>query len=251
MSTSLDLDTQVPAYDELYALDNQLTQDGYPQRVIALALGTSLLELGMGHGGATASFARHFSRYQVVEGSAAMIARFRSRYALPGVDVCHSYFENFDTEERFDNISMGFVLEHVEDAELVLRRFRRFLKPGGQLFVAVPNSDSLHRRIGHEAGLLPALDQLSEADYRLGHRRYFNLASLKACVQRAGFEVSASEGILLKPLTTPQLEQLQLSPAVLGALMTLGRSYPELSNSILMVAQLPLLATQTTQAPPS
>jgi ubiquinone/menaquinone biosynthesis C-methylase UbiE len=237
MTTFAELDEMVPAYDELYGLDNQLTQDWYPQRVISHAQGGSLLELGVGHGTATATFARHFSRYQVVEGSAEMIKRFRSRFGLPHVDVQHAFFEDFDTEERFDHVSMGFVLEHVQDADVVLRRFRRFLKPDGLLFIAVPNRESLHRRVGHAAGLLPALDLLSEADHRLGHVRYFSLHTLKDSVQQAGYAVVATEGILLKPFTTPQMAKLGLSDAVLQGLMQMGRQYPELSNSILMVAQ--------------
>lgn len=237
MSTTATLDGMVAAYDELYQLDNHLTQDWYPQRVLALAHGRSLLELGMGHGGATSTFARHFSRYQVVEGSAEMIQRFRARHDLPQVDVHHGWFEDFDTEERFDHISMGFVLEHVADPAAILRRYRAFLAPGGTLFVTVPNSESLHRRIGHAAGLLPRLEQLSEADQRLGHVRYYSLGSLKAELQAAGWQVTHAEGIMLKPLTTPQLAQLQLDPRILQGLMAVGQQYPELANSLLVQAR--------------
>ncbi|MBK8286573.1 MAG: hypothetical protein IPK97_17860 [Ahniella sp.] len=43
-----------------------------------------------------------------------------------------------------------------------------------------------------------------------------------------------AEGILLKPVTTGQLMQLDLSPAILQGLMTVGVDYPELSNAILL-----------------
>jgi len=237
MTASSELNQMVPAYDELYGMDNRLTQDWYPQRVIALSQGEALLELGMGHGGATAAFAQHFKRYQVVEGSADMIQRFRTRFNLPQVDVHHGFFEDFETEERFDHISMGFVLEHVQDVQAVLRRFRRFLKADGTLFVAVPNADSLHRRIGHASGLLADLKQLSAADQRLGHIRYFNLQSLKQELHQAGFETSVAEGIMLKPFTTPQMEKLDLSAAVLGGLMVVAQQYPELANSLLVMAR--------------
>jgi ubiquinone/menaquinone biosynthesis C-methylase UbiE len=238
MSTSTHLDTMVAAYDELHPFDNQLTQDWYPQRVIDLARGSSLLELGMGHGGATSAFARHFARYQVVEGSLEMIERFRSRYELPQVDVHHGWFEEFDTDERFDHIGMGFVLEHVADPGAILRQYRRFLKPGGTLFAAVPNCESLHRRIGQAGGLLPDLTRLSDADLRFGHVRYYSLASLRTELDAAGWEVVQAEGIMLKPLTTQQLVGLQLGPQAIHGLMEVGRQFPELANSLLVQARL-------------
>jgi ubiquinone/menaquinone biosynthesis C-methylase UbiE len=206
----------------------------YPHRVVAMAKGDSMLELGLGHGFTTAFFARHFGRYKVIDGSPEMIERFRERFALPQVDIVESYFENFDSEERFDNIAMGFVLEHVDDPAAILARYRRFLKPGGSVFVAVPNCEALHRRFGHAAGMLADVTQLSAADRDFGHQRYFSLQSLTRLVESEGYEVLKSEGILLKPITTQQMTQLELSPAILQAMLKVGIDYPELSNAILM-----------------
>src|SRR5450432_3508885 len=147
MSTTLKQSEE--AYDEHFVLDNKLMLEWYPHRVVAMAAGDSMLELGLGHGFTTAFFAQHFARYKVIDGSPEMIERFRHRFGLSQVDIVESYFENFDSEERFDNIAMGFVLEHVDDPGAILRRYRHFLKPGGSVFVAVPNSESLHRRFGH------------------------------------------------------------------------------------------------------
>ena len=229
-----DLDAMTQAYDEVHVLDNQLMHEWYPQRVIGMASGGSLLELGLGHGHSTSVFARHFKRYRVIEGSPDMIARFRQRFGFADLDIVHSYFETFDTSERFDHIAMGFILEHVDDPALVLRRFLPFLAPGGSVFVAVPNAESLHRRLGHAAGMLPDMTVLSEGDRQFGHQRYLSLATLTELVTGQGYEVVKSEGILLKPITTNQMHQLALSPEILQALLKVGVDYPELSNSILM-----------------
>lgn len=222
------------AYDEHHLIDNRLTQEWYPQRVAKMATGESMLELGLGHGFTTAFFARRFHPYRVIDGSPEMIERFRSRFDLATVDIVESWFERFETEDRYDNIAMGFVLEHVEDPGLVLRRFRRFLNPGGSVFVAVPNSESLHRRFGHAAGLLPDLKELSDVDREFGHRRYFSLATLTALCEDAGYNVVKAEGLFLKPVTTRQLESLELAPAILQGMLHVGIDYPELSNSILV-----------------
>jgi len=222
------------AYDEHFVLDNKLMLEWYPHRVVEMAGGSSLLELGLGHGYSTEYFAKYFQRYQVIECSGEIILRFRDRFGISNVDIAQGYFEDFNTQERFDNIGMGFILEHVEDPDAILRRYRQFLKPGGSVFIAVPNSESLHRRLGHAAGVLPYLEQLSAADLDYGHRRYFCLRTLTYLVEHAGYQVVRSEGILLKPITTAQLIELKLSQPVLRAMLQVGVEYPELCNAILM-----------------
>lgn len=222
------------AYDEHFVLDNRLMLEWYPQRVVALASGPSMLELGLGHGFTTSYFARHFAPYRVIDGSAAMIDRFRSRFNLPQVDIVESWFEKFDTEARYDNIAMGFVLEHVDDPSLILRRYLRMLAPGGSIFAAVPNSESLHRRIGHAAGMLDNLELLSDADRDFGHQRYFNLRTLTELCEGEGCRIVKTEGIFLKPITSGQIERLQMTPEILQGMLKVGVEYPELCNAILM-----------------
>jgi len=221
-----------------YALDNDLMLNWYPQRVIALAPGRSLLELGVGHGHSARWFAAQYPRYAVVEGSDKMIERFRSQPGLASVDVVQAMFEEFSTTETFDVIVMGFVLEHVADPDQILRRFRRFLAPGGSLFATVPNAESLHRRLGHEAGLLGNLMDLGDADRQLGHQRLYTVATLRRAVEQAGYAVKAVEGLLLKPITTSQIKSLSLPDSVLQAMLKVGVSYPELSAGILIQAGL-------------
>ena len=238
---SQEIDQDATAYDRNYVLDNNLTLQWYPRRVAAMAGGRigSLLELGLGHGHSTEYLARECRRYRVLEGSQEMIDRFRERFGAEGVDIEHGYFENFETDERFDAISMGFILEHVDDPALIIRKYGRLLAPGGSIYIAVPNAESLHRRFGHAAGLLNDMCTLSPADLEFGHKRYFTLDSLLAMVQGEGLEANQVEGLLLKPITTQQMLDLNLSEAILQAMLKVGVNYPELCNSLLMRASWP------------
>lgn len=234
------LDSFVAAYggDFSYAFDNNIMLNWYPERIMQLCPDKgSLLELGIGHGFTTNRFSQYFSRHMVIDGSASVIEQFRNQYSGCKAEVVQSYFEDFDTEERFDVIVMGFVLEHVTDPEQVLRRFKKFLAPSGRCFVAVPNGESLHRRLGHAAGLLNDLMALGTGDLELGHQRQYSQATLTDELQRAAYRVVRKEGIFLKPLTTSQLQSLQLDEKIIQAMCTMGIDYPELSCALLFEAE--------------
>jgi trans-aconitate methyltransferase len=193
----------------------------------------SILELGLGHGYTTNIFSRHFERHVALEGSPAVIRNFRDKYTDCRAEIIETWFENFTTDERFDTIVMGFILEHVDDPLMILRRYRNFLAPGGKMFLAVPNAEVLNRRLGQLAGLLDDVTTLSENDLLLGHKRYYTVESLEAEIEQAGCGVDRLEGIYLKPFTTRQIVSLQLDRKVIDALCTVGIGYPELSCGLL------------------
>jgi SAM-dependent methyltransferase len=82
-------------------------------------------------------------------------------------------------EARFDAITLWDVLEHVPDPIAFARACRNLLKPGGILFVNVPDIDSSVARL--LAGRWPLL--LPE------HLNYFNTSALQGCAEAAGFSV--------------------------------------------------------------
>lgn len=230
------LDTHVAAYqgDNLYDFDNEILLNWYPQRILQLAgAARSLLEFGLGHGYTTDIFSSRFERHVVLEGSPAVIRNFRDKHPECRAEIVETYFENFETDERFEVIVMGFILEHVDDPLLIIRRFRDFLAPGGRMFLAVPNAEVLNRRLGHVAGLLDDITTLSENDVLLGHKRYYTTDSLRAEVTEAGCSVDRLEGIYLKPFTTRQMVSLHLGQDVIDALCAVGVEYPELSCGLL------------------
>lgn len=230
------LDDHIDAYGEnfSFAFDNDLILRWYPRRITEkMAAGRSLLELGVGHGFTTPHFSRHFDRHVVIEGSGAVIRQFCENNPDCTVEIVESFFEDFETTEQFDCIVMGFVLEHVAVPTEILRRYKKFLAPGGRCFIAAPNAESLHRRIGKEAGLLAEIMELGAGDIALGHRRLYSLETLRDEIESCGYHLLDVEGIFLKPFSTWQLQSLHLAPSILQALCTIGVSYPELSCALL------------------
>lgn len=236
------LDQYKSAYDASFAyeFDNSIILNWYPERILRESeKNQSLLELGVGHGYSSYKFSEFFSAHDVVDGSPAVIERFRDRFPDCKATIHEAYFENFNPGKQYDLIVMGFVLEHVEDPGGILRRFRQFLKPGGRCFVAVPNGETLHRRFGRAANLLSDYFALTKADLALGHRRVYSLETLREEMEKAGYIVEGTEGIFLKPLTTNQLLSLDLDEAITRAMCEVGVDYPELCAGLLMKARAP------------
>lgn len=233
---SYTLDNHVKAYEGecIYDFDNSILLNWYPKRVMALAKRKgSLLELGLGHGFSTENFHNQYERYLVLEGSPAVIDNFRKRHPNCPVEIIETYFEDFKTSDKFDVIVLGFILEHVENPQQILKHYSSFLKPGGDMFVTVPNAEVLNRRLGYHAGLLSNLQELSENDYIQGHKRYYTLSSLTEELKTAGYSIESIEGIYLKPFTTSQMLSLNLNTAIINALCEVGLNYPELSCGLL------------------
>ena len=230
------LDDHVRAYqgENIYDFDNLIQLKWYPERIAQFSGGTaSLLELGLGHGITADAFGRHFKRHVVIDASPAVIENFRQRFPESKAEIVESYFESFETDERFDVIVFGYILEHVDDPVLILKHFRQFLAPGGRMFVTVPNAEVLNRRLGHLAGMLPDMQELSEHDLLLGHKRYYTVETLRKDVEESGYEIKRLEGIYLKPLTTRQMVSLDLDERIIQALCAAAIDYPELSCGIL------------------
>ena len=233
------LDDHINAYHDSfkYSLDNKLMLNWYPERVAKKMNSGSLLELGIGHGYTVNKFHDMVDSYKIIEGSQEVIRLFKKRYSFANLNIVRCLFEDFDTNEKFDNIIMGFILEHMDDPELIINRYKRFLSKNGKLFISVPNSGALNRQIGLEAGLLDDLEYLSEADRMLGHKRYFNIKKLEELAKSSGMRVVSTEGIFLKPITTEQIRTLGFDDNILKAFLKVGINYPELCVAILMELQ--------------
>ena len=240
-----DLNAYQGAYTEQfpYHRDEEALLAAYARKIVERLQGQRALRvLSLGIGGQRVSQAIRdrldVTDYHILEGSADIIARYRAETSPPAhVTIHHTYFEQAHFDRPFDAIEMGFVLEHVDDPGLILRRFRAFLKPAGILFAAVPNARSLHRLLGHSAGLLTDLYALSQYDRELGHKRYFDSDSISRLVEDSGYAILDKVGLVLKPLTTSQLQQLSLAPGIENALIDVGYGLPDICNGVLLTAR--------------
>ncbi len=225
------LDVHCNAYiEDPFECENSLTIENLAQKCVSYSLSKSnYLELGLGHGVALKVLAENFESVTALDGSVKMIEKFTNAYK--NVQLQHTYFEDYQTENKYDSIGMGFILEHVENPLLILIKYKSFLRGGGSLFIGVPNAASLHRLLALEAGLIDDIHALSTQDIAFGHRRNLTNEEWLALFSEAGYTVQRNEGLYLKPFTTKQIQSLTLDERVYSALGKLAMSYPGISNA--------------------
>jgi hypothetical protein len=99
------------------------------------------------------------------------------------------------------------------------------------LFVATPNATSLNRRLGVRMGLQEHVQQLSESDIKMGHRRILDGPMLEEDLNAADFRIETRLTTMCKPL--PNALFSHLNDAQLKGLFDLGDELPEDQRGIL------------------
>lgn len=193
------------------------------------------LQLGCAHGDQTVDLYKVYQDLTVVDAAPEFLEKVRQK-GLVSVRLVESLFEEFETEEKFHMIMISHVLEHLQDPVSVLKKFKRFLAPGGHFFLVVPNGQAPSRQIAVQMGLLRHCGDLSEADLKHGHRRVYFLDTLERDAREAGLQIFQRGGIFFKPLANFQLEALMdspfLSPEFMEGCYQLGFHHPTLCASI-------------------
>lgn len=204
-------------------------------------VGDTILELGPAEGVMTELLTATGKKLTLVEGSALFCDSLRLHF--PAANTVNALFEEFQSDVLFDNIILGHVLEHVEDAVDILSRAKQWLKPGtGRLFAAVPNARSLHRQAAVIMGILREEVTLNEMDMHHGHRRVFNPETFRNSFARAGLQIEIFGGYWMKPVSNAQLEA-SWTPEMIEAFMVLGERYPDIAGEIYVVASRRELST--------
>jgi 2-polyprenyl-3-methyl-5-hydroxy-6-metoxy-1,4-benzoquinol methylase len=199
-------------------------------RAIPWLKGPEVLEMGYGDGVWTGPLIERFGKSHIVEASLKLIKNARAKFG-DKIASSHSYFEDFHPPLLFDSIICSYVLEHLVDPVLVLRRCRSWLKPEGFLFVVVPNATSLHRRMGVVMGLQKDVYELGDSDVTIGHRRIYDALMLETNIEAAGFRIVRKLPMMFKPL--PNLLLSHLNERQLRGMFDLGDEIPEDQRAIL------------------
>jgi 2-polyprenyl-3-methyl-5-hydroxy-6-metoxy-1,4-benzoquinol methylase len=178
---------------------------GFHSKMIALIdrslrafyTGGSCLVLGPSEGGEQErTLLEKYDSVVFVDGSSRVLQELEKMF--PGQRYIHSLFEDITFSESFDTIVMMHILEHVETPIDILKKYSQYLKEDGQIIISVPNAFSFHRMLGVKMGLLEEEHELHQGDYDAGHRRVYDMSSLRDDVETAGLSIVEDGGIFFK-----------------------------------------------------
>lgn len=162
--------------------DNLLQAGSRAARSILDSLGsaTSLLEVGIGVGALAQQAGRRGMDYWCVEPSSELVAIALAKGLIREEKTFVAPIEQVELpRERFEAVVLNMVLEHLLDPVGALATALTTLKPGGFLYVEVPNS----RLFTLRAALRRALGMSS---FMPGHINFFTPATLRRALARAG-----------------------------------------------------------------
>ncbi len=154
-----------------------------------------VLEIGAGCGAITRYLGECGAEVLALEGSVrrATIARCRTR-DLANVTVLAERFSAFETDEKFDIVTLIGVLEYAsmfvqgEAPDLaMLRRAKALLKPGGQLLIAIENQLGLKYFAGAPEDHVATVSFGLENRYQAGGARTYGRRAIDALLQASGF----------------------------------------------------------------
>jgi len=136
--------------------------------------GGKVLDIACGTGRVTSVWQNENFDVTGLEASSIRSQICREKY---GLNVITGFIENFNSEEKFDVITMRHILEHIGNPIVVLEKVKSLLKDDGILSVTVPNIRSVGRYIFQEKHewVLP------------WHLHFYYPKTLIALVERAGF----------------------------------------------------------------
>jgi trans-aconitate methyltransferase len=211
------------------------------ERILPFVKGPQVLDLGYVDGLWTDALLAQGFAVDVVEGAARHIEHLRQRYGdVPGLRGFHCLFQEFEPDCTYDTVVAGDMLRYVPEPRAFLEQVRAWLRPGGTLIATVPNSRSLHRRIGTLLGMERKPTDANARDREVGNLRSYDRYEFRDLLLSAGYCVRLVQGCFLKPLSSAQMQDWD--DRLLRAFLEVGDEMQDYCWFIYAVAVSPLAA---------
>lgn len=152
----------------------------------------SFLEIGCGTGFVLSAISKRFPEAQLSGSEYFEEGLMYARQRVPDAEFTQMDARHIPFESEIDAIGAFDVLEHIEEDEIVLQQIYNALKPGGFMFITVPQHHWLW----------------SAVDKYACHVRRYGAKELHETVYRAGFEIIRSTSFVSTLLPAMYLSRL-------------------------------------------
>jgi trans-aconitate methyltransferase len=187
-------------------IDNR-TKRYIVERCAPYIRGPQVLELGYVDGLWTSEILARKCSLDIVEGATRHVEHARKVYgANSNVRIFHGLFQQFEPDTTYDTVIAGDMLRYLPEPAAFLQTVKTWLNDDGCLIATIPNSRSLHRRIGSLMNLEPTPVEANQRDIEVGNRRSYDRYEFRNLLMQGGFEVTELHGCFLKPLSSNQMQ---------------------------------------------
>jgi ribosomal protein S18 acetylase RimI-like enzyme len=202
----------------------------------------NLLELGSFKGDFTKRFIPYFDDITCVEASEEAILEAKKSLNSSEIKYVNALFEEVQLTNKYDNVVLTHVLEHLDDPVSVLKRINdEWLSDTGRFFLVCPNANAPSRQIAVKMGLISHNSAITPAEKKHGHRITYSLDTLERDAKKAGLNVVHRSGIFFKALANFQWDKIigtdVISDEYLEGCFQLGHQYPDLCSSIFLMCE--------------
>jgi 2-polyprenyl-3-methyl-5-hydroxy-6-metoxy-1,4-benzoquinol methylase len=183
----------------------------------------NILNLGLGNGVTSRIFDVEVNSQMVIEGSREILEKFS--FDSNKTTFIESYFENYNSDRKYNIVLANHVLEHVDDpVTLMKNKFHKWLTDDGVAFITVPNAKSIHRLIGKQMGMLKNEYDLNNSDEKAGHQRVYDIDILRNHIEKANLEIIEIGGYNIKMVSLVQMKDW--SQELLDAIFEVSKKMP-------------------------
>lgn len=150
------------------------------------------LEMGGGHGlyiSEAISMLKPGTKFDLIDISPTSIEASRALVANDSVNYVLSDIFEIKAEKKYDFITMGEVLEHVEDPVALLAKLGELLKDQGTMFITTPTN-------------APAIDHIY---------LFKNADDIRQVIDKAGFKVTDELGVYAEKLPKEKAEKYKVT----------------------------------------
>ena len=233
------LDTEDHKY--VYNFDFDVMHNYMIKSFVPFFKNDNVLELGSFKGDFTEKIIPFFKNVTCIEGSEEAVKIAKEKFDNK-INIILSTFEDLNLSEKFDNVILTHVLEHIDNPINLLSKINNeWLTDDGVLFVVCPNANAPSRQIAVKMGLISHNSAITESEQKHGHRITYTLDTLERDINQSGLEIIHRGGIFFKALANFQWDQLLntdiISKEYLDGCYKLGQQYPDLCSSIMFVCK--------------
>ena len=205
----------------------------------------SILEIGCGMWPIFAYLREsEYEKYTVVEPSETFYNNAKNMAHTEKINVMNGLFEQLSDEvakHEYDFIICSSLLHEVDNPKKFLTEVKKCCNSKTIVHINVPNSNSLHRLIAYEMGIIRNKESISNSNLKLQQKGPYSMEQLIDEIFDAGFTVDDKGSFFLKPFSHSQMQMLLdndiIGENVIDGLYKVTKYFPEYGSEIYVNAK--------------